>query len=220
MWWDDIRALPSIVAGDIPGGSSHIHATAVIEPGAIIDDGPGPIVIGAGSRICTGALLRGPIVIGENCLIGNQSMLRGPIRIGDSVRVGFASEIKQALIAGRVSIGPLCFVADSKIDEDAYLGGEVRTSNHRLDRKEVTVRDGAREIATGLEKLGCWIGARASLGVQVIVLPGRVVAPDSMFEPRVTITRNHPSGRYRVKQIIEQVQGEGVGYGQVHSLRR
>ena len=43
------------------------------------------------------------------------------------------------------------------------------------------------------------------LGVQVIVLPGRVIAEDSLFEPRITIARNHPSGRYRAKQIVERV---------------
>ena len=138
-------------------------------------------------------------------MVGNHAMLRGPIHIGDQVRIGFATEVKQALIASRVCIGPLCFIGDSKIDEDAYLGAQVRTSNHRLDRKAIMVRDGNEEIATGLEKLGCWIGARAALGVQVIVLPGRVIAQDSLFEPRVTIARNHPPGRYRARQTLERV---------------
>lgn len=205
MWWVEVRSLATRLANAADGGPSRIDVSAVIEPGVVIDDGPGPVVIGARSRICRGALLRGPILIGTDCLIGNNAMLRGPIDIGDRVRIGYATEIKQALIADRVTIGPLCFVADSKLDEDVYLGAQVRTSNHRLDRKEIVVRDGTQEIATGLEKLGCWIGARASLGVQVIILPGRVIAEDSLFEPRVTIARNHPSGRYRTKQIVEQV---------------
>ncbi|NOT40975.1 MAG: acetyltransferase [Alphaproteobacteria bacterium] len=205
MWWDEVRSLSARLANAIEGASNPIHACAVIEPGAVIDDGPGPVIIGAGSRICRGAVLRGPIRIGEDCLVGNNAMLRGPIRIGNGVRIGYATEIKQAMIADRVCIGPMCFIADSKVDEDAYLGAQVRTSNHRLDRKEIVVRDGAQEIQTGLEKLGCWIGARAALGIQVIVLPGRVIAQDSMFEPRVTIAHNHPPGRYRNKQIVERV---------------
>ena len=205
MWWRDVSTLGAQLAAAIPDGASRIDASAVVEPGAAIDDGAGPVAIGAGSRICAGARLRGPILIGADCLIGNQVMLRGPVSIGNGVRIGFSTEIKQAIIADRVSIGPLCFVADSKVDEDAYLGALVRTSNHRLDRTAIAVRDGDREIATGLDKLGCWIGARASLGIQVIVLPGRVIAEDSLFEPRVTIERNHPSGRYRVKQMVERV---------------
>ena len=82
------------------------------------------------------------------------------------------------------------------------------------------MRDGAQAISTGREKLGCWIGARASLGVQVIVLPGRVIAEDSLFEPRVTISRNHPSGRYRLKQDVERVLDESVSHEKKLSIRR
>lgn len=205
MWWDEIQNLAARIEAAAPDGASQIDPLAIVDPAATIDDSEGPIVIGPGTRICAGALLRGPIVIGSDCLIGNQSMVRGATYIGDGVRIGFSAEIKQALIHDRVSIGPMCFVADSLIDEGAYLGALVRTSNHRLDRQPVAVRDGDREIHTGLEKLGCWIGARSALGVQVIILPGRVIAPDSLFEPRVTIARNYPRGRYRVQQIIEAV---------------
>ena len=187
MWWLEIENLDERL-NELAGDTSVIDPTAVIEPGAILDDTLGPIVIGPRSKICTGAVLRGPIVIGAECLVGNLSMVRGPVLIGD-----------------RVSIGPQCFVADSKVDEDAYLGAQVRTSNQRLDREAISVRMGNREIATNCDKLGCWIGARASLGIQVIVLPGRVIAADSLFEPRVTIARNHPSGRYRARQAVELV---------------
>jgi bifunctional UDP-N-acetylglucosamine pyrophosphorylase/glucosamine-1-phosphate N-acetyltransferase len=142
-------------------------------------------------------------VIGRNCLVGNQAMIRGPALIEDEVRIGFATEIKNAEIRCGVLIGPMCFIADSRIDEDAYLGAQVRTSNQRLDRGPISVRHDGHEISTGRDKLGCWIGARASLGIQVIVLPGRVIAPDSLFEPRITITKNYPAGRYRAQQQIE-----------------
>jgi len=203
MWWDDIALIAERVKR--AAKASRIDATATIEPGAVIDDSAGPVVVGPRSRLCAGARVRGPVVIGSDCLVGNHAMLRGPLLIGDGVRIGFATEIKQAAIADRVSIGPLCFVADSRVDEDAYLGALVRTSNHRLDGQQVSVRDGDREILTGMDKLGCWIGARASLGIQVIVLPGRVVAADTMFEPRVTVARNYPTGRYRVQQVVERV---------------
>jgi bifunctional UDP-N-acetylglucosamine pyrophosphorylase/glucosamine-1-phosphate N-acetyltransferase len=58
-------------------------------------------------------------------------------------------------------------------------------------------------VDTGMEKLGCLIGARSSLGIQVIVLPGRMIAPDSSFAPRITVEKNLPSGRYRLAQQLE-----------------
>jgi NDP-sugar pyrophosphorylase family protein len=205
MWWLDVLGLAERVALASGGRESRVHPDAVIEAGATLDDSQGPIVIGAGTKVCAGAVLRGPLMVGSDGLIGNNCMVRGPALIGNEVRIGFATEIKQALIADRVSIGPQCFVADSRVDEDAYLGAQVRTSNQRLDRQAITVRDGGLEIATNASKLGCWIGARAALGIQVIVLPGRVIAADSLFEPRVTIARNHPSGRYRAAQSVELV---------------
>jgi NDP-sugar pyrophosphorylase family protein len=199
MWWVDVRDLGSRLAGLTAG----IDPSATIEPGATLDESAGPIAIGAGTKVCGGAVLRGPLAIGADCLIGNNAMVRGPTSIGDRVRIGYAAEVKQALIADRVSIGPMCFVADSRVDAGAYLGALVRTSNHRLDGRPVSVRDGDVATETGCDKLGCWIGADASLGIQVIVLPGRVIAAGSLFEPRVTVDRNYPAGRYRLKQTLE-----------------
>jgi bifunctional UDP-N-acetylglucosamine pyrophosphorylase/glucosamine-1-phosphate N-acetyltransferase len=210
MWWRDLMAMREQLAGLIPGGASHIDASAQVEPGAVLDDSTGPIVIGAGTRICAGALLRGPLIVGSHGLIGNQAMLRGPAMIGDHVRIGFASEIKHSLIGDHVSIGPQCFVGDSRIDDHAYLGAQVRTSNHRLDGQPIAVHEGDTVIDTGCEKLGCWIGARASLGIQVIVLPGRMIAAGTLFEPRITVTRNYPSGHYRAIQTIEAIVAKEV----------
>jgi len=205
MWWREIDSLAETVAAWAAMAPRPRAASAVIEDGAVLDESAGPIVIGERSKICAGAVLRGPIVIGDDVLVGNYAMIRGPALIGNRVLIGFAVELKQVFIADRVSIGPQSFVADSRIDEGAYLGAQVRTSNQRLDRKPVSVRHQGREIADVRDKLGCWIGARACLGIQVIVLPGRVVEPDSVFEPRITINRNYPSGHYRLQQAVELV---------------
>ena len=205
MWWRDIDRLGKTVVALAASAPQLRAASALIEPGAVLDESGGPIAIGHGTRICTGAVLRGPIVIGDHSLIGNYAMVRGPALIGDRVRVGFATEIKQAQIANGVAIGPQSFIAESRIDEDAYLGAQVRTSNQRLDRQPVSVRHQGREYPHVRDKLGCWIGARACLGIQVIVLPGRAIEPDSVFEPRITINRNYPSGHYRLHQAVELV---------------
>jgi bifunctional UDP-N-acetylglucosamine pyrophosphorylase/glucosamine-1-phosphate N-acetyltransferase len=200
MWWRDLETRRALVAA---GDQSHIDETSNVEPGAVLDDSSGPIRIGALTRVCGGAIIKGPVTIGERCLIGNLAMVRGPTSIGDDVCIGFASEIKASVVERRVSIGPQCFVADSWLEEEAYLGAQVRTSNHRLDRRNVSVLDGANMIDSGTDKLGCQIGARSSLGIQVIILPGRVIAPNSTFAPRVTVEKNLPTGRYRLSQTLE-----------------
>ena len=122
--------------------------------------------------------------------------------VGDGVRIGFASELKNALIGDGACIGPQCFIADSRVDARAYLGALVRTSNHRLDGATVTVHIGDTVIDSQRDKLGAWIGEGAALGVGVIILPGRIVAPGSQFGPRITVERNLPPGRYRLLQSL------------------
>lgn len=203
MWWRELERQ----ATDWRHGDAHaeLHAcrSADISPEAILDTSRGPISIGARTKVCAGAYVEGPVAIGDDCMIGNLAMIRGATTIGHETRIGFATEIKNAIIRERVTIGPQCFIADSKIEADAYLGAQVRTSNHRLDKRTVEVLVDGQRLDTGLEKLGCLIGARAALGIQVIVLPGREIAPDSMFAPRTTIEKNLPAGRYRLAQQIE-----------------
>lgn len=198
MWWLDLEAM----AAALDGGTGRIDPAATIDPAALIDTSRGPVSIGPRTRVCAGARIEGPASIGADGLVGNLALVRGPVRAGDGVRIGFASEVKNALLADSVSIGPQCFVADSRLDEGAYLGAQVRTSNHRLDGRTVAVEWDGERHDSGREKLGCWIGAGAALWIQVIVLPGRIVAPGSLFGPRITIERNLPAGRYRLAQQL------------------
>lgn len=202
MWWRELQAL-TVEMRARWGEPSTIDETAIIADTAILDTSRGPIKIGPRTRICDGAHLVGPLEIGADCLVGNTCMIRGPTQIGDRTRIGFAVEIKGAIIEPQVTIGPQCFVADSKIERGAYLGAQVRTSNHRLDKQTVRVMQDGRNVDTGMEKLGCLIGANASLGIQVIILPGRVIAPDTIYAPRITVEKNLPSGRYRQSQQLE-----------------
>lgn len=205
MWWLEIEGLAAQLSGRL-GQDSEIDPQATIEDGCVLDTSAGPIHIGPGTRVCSGAIIRGPAAVGADCMIGNQALIRGPVILGTSVKVGFATEIKQALIGDDVAIGPMCFVSDTIIEDGAYLGAMVRTSNQRLDRKAISVHEDGRLVETGCLKLGCRIGSGASLGIQVIVLPGRVIAPQTTFEPRITVNRNYPAGHYRIQQAIEQVK--------------
>ncbi|WP_353050576.1 acetyltransferase [Escherichia coli] len=120
----------------------------------------------------------------------------------NGVKIGFATEIKNAVIEAEATIGPQCFIADSVVANQAYLGAQVRTSNHRLDEQPVSVRTPEGIIATGCDKLGCYIGQRSRLGVQVIILPGRIISPNTQLGPRVIVERNLPAGTYSLRQEL------------------
>jgi NDP-sugar pyrophosphorylase family protein len=204
MWWRELEAqereLGALLA-DAHGGN--VDPSAQVSESATLDTTLGPIIVGARTRICHGAYVQGPVSIGPDCLIGNLAMVRGATSIGAGTRIGFAAEIKNAIIEDQVTIGPQCFIADSKVERQAYLGAQVRTSNHRLDDENVKVLVDGEWIDTGLGKLGCLIGAQSSLGIQVIVLPGRVIQRGTSFAPRITVEKNLPAGRYRLAQQLE-----------------
>ncbi|MCM8557464.1 hypothetical protein [Sphingomicrobium sediminis] len=202
MWWTELDRI----AGDLRAlDGTDIAPSAIIHPEALLE---GPVRIGERTRVCRGAHIIGPVEIGEDCLIGDQVMLRGATRIGDHVRLGFCAEVKASILADHVSIGPQCFVADSLLDRDVYLGAQVRTSNHRLDKANIQVQANGGTHDSGRDKLGTHIGARTTLGIQCIILPGRIVPADSLFGPRITIEKNLPPGRYRLAQ---QLIAEGAG---------
>ena len=78
MWWREIDSLAETVAAHAALAEFHRADTSVVEPGAVLDESAGPILIGEGARICTGAVLRGPLVIGDHSMIGSYAMVRGP----------------------------------------------------------------------------------------------------------------------------------------------
>ncbi|ECZ3992763.1 acetyltransferase [Salmonella enterica] len=186
-----LSALPDGMAGPLKGD---------IAPTAVIDERQGPVILGENTRVCHGAVLQGPFITGKNCLIGNHAFIRGGTVLGDGVRVGFSTEVKGSVIGDHTTIGPQCFIGDSLIAARVYLGAMVRTSNHRLDGKNVSAFYKGALTDTGREKLGCFIGEGASLGVQVVILPGREVAAYTRLGPGIIVERNLPAGQYRLHQ--------------------
>jgi bifunctional UDP-N-acetylglucosamine pyrophosphorylase/glucosamine-1-phosphate N-acetyltransferase len=85
------------------------------------------------------------------------------------------------------------------------MGALVRTSNHRLDREIIKSWNGEKYEETGLEKLGAWVKEKTALGIGVIILPGRIVPENSIFEPHIIITKNYVPGHYRLEQNVVKV---------------
>lgn len=162
----------------------------------------GTLKIGTNTFISEDAILRGNIIIGDNCMIGNGVIIRGNVIIEDNVRAGYGVEIKDSIIRKNTTIGPLCYIGDSYVEEDVYMGALVRTSNHRLDRKSIKSWNGEYFEDTGFEKLGSLIGKNSSLGIGVVILPGRIVPEYSIFAPHIVITKNYPTGEYGLEQHI------------------
>ncbi|MDQ2085562.1 hypothetical protein RBH29_03830 [Herbivorax sp. ANBcel31] len=164
----------------------------------------GSLRVGEGTFISKDAKLSGNIDIGNNCMIGTNVVIRGNVKICDNVRIGYATEIKNSVIKENSTIGPMCFLGDSLVEKNVYLGALVRTSNHRLDKMNIKSWNGDFFEDTGLEKLGAWIKSNTSIGIASIILPGRIVPQNSIFSPNIVITKNYSTGIYKIEQIIKK----------------
>lgn len=161
-----------------------------------------PVRTGKNTFISDDVKLSGNIAIGDNCMIGTGVILRGNVIIQDNVRIGYGVEVKDSIIRNDVTIGPLCYIGDSLVEAGVYMGALVRTSNHRLDRGIIKSWNGQLYEPTGLEKLGSHIKESTSLGIGVVILPGRIVPENSSFEPYIVIKTNYAPGHYQLEQAI------------------
>lgn len=190
-WWLDLHDQLDEVAGRTTDFFYIKNSGAV-----------GRVSVGRGSVLSHDAQFNGNVQVGKNCLIGNGVLLRGTVKLGDNVQLGYGVEIKDSVIKDNSTIGPMCYLGNSLVEENVYLGAMVRTSNHRLDRQKVVSWNGEFMEDTGLEKLGSWIKSNTSLGIGIIILPGRIIPSDSIFEPNLVIKKNYSSGVYKNNQQI------------------
>ena len=210
-WWDDIRNLNTHLQGllieviqvvdGVVTPRVVVASDAVVHETAILDTSDGPISIGPNVRICAGAYIKGPVVIGKDSLIGNGAIVRGAY-IASNVLIGAYAEVKNSMILDGTSIGPMAYASDSMLRQNVFLGAMVRTSNYRLDRGNITVIHNGKKIDTGMDKLGAYIGAGASLGVQCVILPGRRIEVGSIFGPGIIIQKNLPAAQYNLRQDL------------------
>jgi len=204
-WWLKIDNLDHLADdtrfNNITG--VHLGAGSVVHSTALLDTSQGPIVLGEDCRICEYASLTGPLIMGARCLVGKGAQVRQPSVIGDDVLIGQNAEVKRAMIGNGVNLGPSGYACDSWLEDGVFFAALVRTSNFRLDDRNVQVLHHGQRVDSGMKKLGCWVGKNTRLGIGCKIYPGRVVPPDALFEMDIHIRTNLPSGHYRLQQVLE-----------------
>lgn len=146
------------------------------------------IYIGEGVVINEGALIEGPAVIGAGSQIGHGAYLRGGCLLGVGVRIGHAVEAKHSIFLDRATVAHLNYIGDSIVGADVNISGGAICANFRLDKKPVVVKDGDKYLETGLLKLGAVIGDGSNIGVNAVLNPGALLAPQSVVYPLTSVS--------------------------------
>lgn len=141
------------------------------------------VYVDPSSTIEPNAVLKGPCWIGKNCVIRSGCYVRENVIVGDGCTLGNSSEFKNCIVFDGCEVPHFNYVGDSILGHKAHLGAGAILSNVRLDRGEVSIRDGEKEHATGLKKFGAIIGDFAEIGCNSVINPGSIIGRKSIIYP-------------------------------------
>jgi bifunctional UDP-N-acetylglucosamine pyrophosphorylase/glucosamine-1-phosphate N-acetyltransferase len=139
----------------------------------------GPVAIGKGTIVRSGAYIVGPVIIGQNCDIGPNCFIRACSAIGDNCHIGAAVEVKNSIIMTGAKVPHLNYVGDSIIGENCNLGAGPKVANLKLDKKNIRVKD----MDTGRRKLGAILGDNVQTGINSSINVGTLIGNDTLVGP-------------------------------------
>jgi carbonic anhydrase/acetyltransferase-like protein (isoleucine patch superfamily) len=167
-----------------------LEDVAVIFPGVyLLGD---KIVIGSGTIVEPGALIKGPVVIGNDSEIRQGAYVRGDCLVGSGCVVGHTTEIKGSIMLDGAKAGHFAYIGDSILGKDVNLGAGTKLANLKMIPGSVIVTAGGERYDTGRRKLGAILGDRTETGCNSVTSPGALIGPRSVVYPGVAV----PSGYY------------------------
>ncbi|OYT27074.1 MAG: glucose-1-phosphate thymidylyltransferase [Candidatus Altiarchaeales archaeon ex4484_96] len=156
-----------------------------VEKGAVIEENTvlkGQVHVGKDTIVKSGAYIEGPVYIGRECLIGPNCYIRPYSLLLDKTKIGNAVELKNTIVMSKTNICHLSYIGDSVLGEDCNLGAGTKVANLRFDYGDVRMEIKNKLTPSGRKKLGCIMGDRVKTGINVSILPGRLIYPDAYVE--------------------------------------
>lgn len=170
---------------------------AVIMPGAYLFDDR--VIIGPGTVVEPGALIKGPAVIGARTEVRQGAYIRGDCLVGDDCVVGHTTEIKNAILLNGAKAGHFAYLGDSILGGNVNLGAGTKLANLKMTEGSVSIptREGAR-VETGLRKIGAILGDNTETGCNSVTSPGTLMGRNGMVYPCVNV----PAGWYPEGTVV------------------
>ncbi len=141
------------------------------------------IWIAKSATVAPTAYIKGPAIIGENAEIRHCAFIRGKAIVGNHAVVGNSTELKNVILFNNVQVPHYNYVGDSILGYKSHMGAGSITSNVKSDKKLVIVKNGEKNIETGLKKFGAMIGDNVEVGCGSILNPGSVIGKNTNIYP-------------------------------------
>jgi NDP-sugar pyrophosphorylase family protein len=172
-----------------------VSASVVYAGVALFDEN---IVVGHGTVIEAGALVKGPTIIGARCDVRQGAYVRGGCVFGEGCVIGHATEVKDSVFLDGAKAGHFAYVGDSILGNKVNLGAGTKLANLKIVNSPVRVRAEGEVHDTGLRKLGAIIGDDTELGCNSVTSPGTLLGKHCLVYPCVSV----PAAYYPERTIL------------------
>jgi UDP-N-acetylglucosamine diphosphorylase/glucosamine-1-phosphate N-acetyltransferase len=146
-----------------------VDPRAKVEPMVVADTTGGPIVIEAGAVVAAFTRLEGPCCVGAGTHVLG-AKVRAGTTLGPRCRVG--GEVEASILLGHSNKYHDGFLGHAYVGEWVNLGAGTSNSDLRNDYGAVTVTVGGRPVATGMTKVGCFLGDHTKAGLGTLLNTG------------------------------------------------
>lgn len=194
----DVEVAPGPKEGRLAvrAGGRTLEGAALILPGSYLFDDR--IVLGPGTVVEPGALLKGPLVVGRDTEIRQGAYVRGDCLVGSGCVVGHTTELKSSILLDGAKAGHFAYIGDSILGRDVNLGAGTKLANLKMIPGNVSIRAGDQRIDTGRRKLGAILGDHTEAGCNSVTSPGTLMGPRSMIYPAMAV----PAGFYPTRTFV------------------
>jgi UDP-N-acetylglucosamine diphosphorylase/glucosamine-1-phosphate N-acetyltransferase len=145
----------------------------VVESGAILDAGPGPIFLSEGVRVLHHAVIVGPAAVGPRSLIKMGAKMDGGVSVGPVCKVG--GEIEAAVFQGFANKQHDGYLGHSVVGAWVNLGAGTITSDLKNNYGTVRVWTPAGWEDTGQRFVGSFVGDHAKTAIGTTLNTGTVI---------------------------------------------
>ena len=197
------------------------NGVRVLDPRAVYVDPR--VMLGRGTQLLPGTILRGKTVIGRNCVIGPNAMLTD-CTVGDFTEVN-ASQMTESSVGSHTSVGPFAYLRpNSRVGDHVKVGDFVEVKNSVIGNgtkiSHLTyvgdsdvgenVNFGCGTVTTnydGHRKYRCTIGDNVFLGCNTNLVAPVTLGDGAYTAAGSTITKDVPADALalaRTPQVVKE----------------
>jgi UDP-N-acetylglucosamine diphosphorylase/glucosamine-1-phosphate N-acetyltransferase len=205
----EVRVVPPkglAVVG--PADRLAVARSARIEAMVVADTTGGPVVIDEGAVITAFTRLEGPCYVGPGTHVLG-AKVRAGTTLGPHCRIG--GEVEASVVLGHTNKYHDGFLGHAYVGEWVNFGAGTQNSDLRNDYGEVQVTVNGRRVATGLTKVGCFLGDHTKTGLGTLLNTGTSAGVFCNLLPGGLLPRHIPS-------FCSCSNGTLADHGEMHRL--